>query len=623
MKHEEPKASARYGVAGNVLFMIRQALDTSPIVLVFTLLQALLAVAASLLELYVTPSILGNLERHDSLGTLLGTICFFSLGIMGIQGLSAYLENNQMFVRCPIRLLLTGRMWEKAGICSYPLRESQGFIRAFAKATDATFNNMSAAEYIWNTLALLVQNLLGFGIYLYLLTHVDPVIIIATLIAAVASYLVGSRLNGWGYRHRQQEADIKNHFFYFRDKSRDRRLAKDVRIFGIGQWLEELLDKSMGMLQDFYMRRERVYLLADVADIALSFLRNGIAYVWLIGLTLQGNLSASEFLLYFTAASGFTAWITGIMGSVSELHKQSMELSCIRELLDYEEPFLFEEGRALALEPGEQYVIELRDVTFRYPGAKRDIFSHLNLTLHPGEKLAVVGANGAGKTTLIRLICGFYDPDEGEVLLNGVNIKEYNRRDYYRLFAAVFQDFSLMAGEIGENVASSDQDVDMDRVRSCVEKVGLAGKVEKLPQGYHTHLVKEVYDDGIDLSGGEQQRLMMARLLYRDSPIMILDEPTAALDAIAERDIYQKYHELSQGKSSVFISHRLASTRFCDRIILLEDGKVAEEGTHQELLLQGKGYARLFEIQSKYYAQGPEEQWGLNDAEREVRGNEE
>ena len=240
-------------------------------------------------------------------------------------------------------------------------------------------------------------------------------------------------------------------------------------------------------------------------------------------------------------------------------------------------------------------------MTFRYPGSEREIFSHLNLTLHPGEKLAVVGVNGAGKTTLVKLLCGFYDPDEGEVLLNGVNIREYNRRDYYRLFTTVFQDFSLLAGEIEENVASFDQQIDRDRVEACIEKAGLLPKIKGLPKGCHTHLEKEVYDDAIELSGGELQRLMMARLLYKDSPVIILDEPTAALDAIAESDIYQKYQELARGKSSVFISHRLASTRFCDRIILLENGRIAEEGTHEELLLRGKGYARLFEMQSKYY----------------------
>lgn len=601
MKSEKAKTSAKYGILSNSLFMIKAALETRPRALVFTLLQALFVVAGSLLELYVTPAILGSLERHDALGELLGIISFFAIGIMAVSAFSCYLEQNQMFVRTPVRLSIICKMMEKAGICSYPVRESQDFIRSYAKAMDGAKGNVSPAEDIWNTFAKIIQNLLGFAIYLYLLTHVDLVIVVVTVVMAIAGYLINSYLNGWGYRHRQEEADIQNRFFYSRNKARDRILAKDARIFGMGQWLRELMDKCLKMFQDFYLRRERVYLLADFVDIVFSFLRNGIAYAWLLYLVLQGNLSASEFLLYFTAVGGFTTWVSGIMQSFSTLHKQSIGLSSIREIRDYAEPFLFEGGKKLAADKEASYTIELRDVSFRYPGSEREIFSHLNLTLHPGEKLAVVGANGAGKTTFIKLLCGFYDPDEGEVLLNGVNIKEFNRRDYYQLFAAVFQDFSLLAGEIAENVASFDQKIDMDRVWDCIEKVGLRKKIEGLPAGCHTHLEKAVYEDAAEFSGGECQRLMMARLLYKDSPVMVLDEPTAALDAIAESDIYQKYQELASGKSSVFISHRLASTRFCDRIILLEDGKVAEEGTHEELLAQGKSYAQLFEIQSKYY----------------------
>lgn len=615
-KSNKTKTTAKYGMLSNSLFMVKAALEMRPRVLVLTLLQALFVVAGSLLELYVTPAILGSLERHDALGELLGIISFFALGIMAVYALFGYLEKNQMFARTPVRFSITCKMWEKAGGCSYPVRESQDFIRSYAKSMDVSHGNTSPTEDIWNTFAKIIQNLLGFVIYLYLLTHVDLLIVAVTVILAAAGYLVNSYLNGWGYRHRQEEADIKNRFFYFRGKTRDRLLAKDIRIFGMGEWLGELMDKCVGMLQDFYLRRERIYLLADFTDIVLSFLRNGIAYAWLLYLTLQGNLSASEFLLYFTAVSGFTTWISGIMQSFTTLHKQSIEISGIRELADYEEPFLFEGGKALTADKEASYTIELRDVSFRYPGSELEIFSHLNLTLHPGEKLAVVGANGAGKTTLIKLLCGFYDPDEGEVLLNGVNIKEYDRRDYYRLFAAVFQDFSLLAGEVAENVASFVREVDMDRVRDCIGKVGLGKKIEELPAGYHTHLVKEVYEDAVEFSGGELQRLMMARLLYKDSPVMILDEPTAALDAIAESDIYQKYRELAKGKSSVFISHRLASTRFCDRIILLEDGKIAEEGTHEELLARGKAYAKLFEIQSKYYAESPEGK-GVQEHEEE------
>lgn len=581
--------------------MVREALKTRPRVLAMTLLQALLVVAGSMLELYVTPTVLGSLERHDALGKLLGIISFFALGIAAVSAFTGYLEKNQMFARTPVRFSITCKIWEKAGTCSYPVRESQDFIRSYAKAMDGAHGNMSPTEDIWNTFAKMIQNILGFAIYVCLLTNVDMVIALVTTILAAAGYLVNSYLNGWSYRHKEEEADIKNRFFYFQEKARDRRLAKDIRIFGMGEWLEELMDKCIRMQQDFYLRRERVCLIADVTDIVLSFLRNGIAYAWLLYLTLRENLSVSAFLLYFTAVSGFTTWISGMLQSFSTLHRQSIEISVIREIGDYEEPFLFAEGKKLAVDKGVPYTIALKDVTFRYPGSEREIFSHLNLTLHSGERLAVVGANGAGKTTLVKILCGFYEPDEGEVLLNGVNIKEYDRRDYYRLFAAIFQDFSLLAGDVAENVASFERKIDMDRVRDCIGKAGLDKKIEELPEGYHTHLVKEVYEDAAEFSGGEMQRLMMARLLYKDSPVMILDEPTAALDAIAESDIYQKYQELTRGKSSVFISHRLASTRFCDRIILLEDGKIVEEGTHEELLARGKAYARLFAIQSRYY----------------------
>lgn len=601
MKSDKNKNTAKYGMLSNSLFMAGAAWKTRPRALVLTLLQALLVVAGSLLELYATPAVLGSLERHDALGELFGIISFFALGIIAVYAFTGYLEKNQMFARTPVRFFITSRLWKKAGTCSCPVRESQEFIRAYAKAMDASHGNTSPTEDIWNTFAKIMQNLLGFAIYLYLLSNVDIVIALVTTVLAAVGYVVSSYLNGWGYRHKEEEADIKNRFFYFQEKARDRRLAKDIRIFGMGGWLEELMRKCIRMQQDFYLRREKNYLIADVTDIVLSFLRNGTAYVWLLYLTLRGNLSASAFLLYFTAVSGFTTWISGILQSFSTLHKQSIEISAIRELIDYEEPFLFEEGKGLEADKEAPYTIELKNVTFRYPGSEREIFSHLNLTLHPGERLAVVGANGAGKTTLVKILCGFYEPDEGEVLLNGINIKEYNRRDYYQLFSAVFQDFSLLAGDVAENVASFDQKTDMDRVRDCIGKVGLRRKIEALPEGYHTHLVKEVYEDAVELSGGELQRLMMARLLYKDSPVMVLDEPTAALDAIAESDIYQKYQELTRGKSSVFISHRLASTRFCDRIILLEEGKIAEEGTHEELLARGETYARLFEIQSKYY----------------------
>ena len=253
--------------------------------------------------------------------------------------------------------------------------------------------------------------------------------------------------------------------------------------------------------------------------------------------------------------------------------------------------------------PEKPYEFRFENVSYRYPGAKEDTIKNLDLTIHPGEKLAIVGLNGAGKTTLIKLLSGFLDPNEGRVLLNGTDIREFDRRKYYELFSAVFQDFSVLPATIRENVTQSLDKPDIERLWRALELAGLSSKVKSLPSELETQVTRDVYEDGTELSGGETQRLMLARVIYRNSPVILLDEPTAALDPIAENEIYLRYNEIAEGNISVFISHRLASTRFCDRILYLEDGGIVEEGTHDELMSAGGKYAELFEVQSKYYSE--------------------
>ena len=217
-------------------------------------------------------------------------------------------------------------------------------------------------------------------------------------------------------------------------------------------------------------------------------------------------------------------------------------------------------------------------------------------------ELALAGLNGAGKTTLIKLMSGLYDPTEGEIFLNGKPVNSYNRDEYFSLFGAVFQDISVLPVTVAENVAGADIDnIDMDRVYDCLKKAGIYDKVMSLPEKENTRLVKSVYENATEFSGGQTQKLAMARALYKNASVLLLDEPTAALDPIAEQEMYLNYADFSKGKSSVFISHRLASTRFCDRIIMIENGTIAEEGTHAELMEQGGKYAELFELQSSYY----------------------
>lgn len=487
---------------------------------------------------------------------------------------------------------------------SYPNTLNVGFIKLREKAHMACEGNSQATEHIWQTLTMLLKNIGGLIVYLTILSRMDSVLLLVVIATCVAGFLVSRYTNNWRYARRDEEESYFQKKYYLRVKSESVELAKDIRIFGLQNWLNELLNHIHNLYLDFSLRCERVEVLADITEAVLTMARNGIAYVYLINMALNEGLGVSEFLLYFTAVSTFTAWIMGILQEMSTLHKESLDISRVREFLEYPEPFKFEEGETIPSADG--YELKLENVSYRYPGAETDTIHNLNLIIHPGEKLAIVGLNGAGKTTLVKLLCGLLDPTEGSVLLNGKDIRDFNRRSYYDLFSAVFQEFSVLDVTVAEEIAQATVDIDYDRVADCVEKAGLTSTIEKLPKGLQTHVGREVYLDGVLFSGGQTQRLMLARALYKDGPILLLDEPTAALDPIAENDIYMKYSEMTHGKTSLFISHRLASTRFCDRIIYVADGGIKEEGTHDSLLALSGEYANLFEVQSRYYQEGKE-----------------
>ena len=600
MTQSKKKEKPLYNLWQNTAWMMGSAWKTRKSVLFLCVAVAAGAVALSLTELFVTPAVLQKVETAAPFPELLGAVIGFALLLMLVSALNAYLGNITSLGRIEVRIALLQQVGLKYEMTSFPNTEDPAVLKKMEKANEAMYGNTTASEAVWTTLTDLLKNIAGFVIYLALLSSLDPVLLIVVLATTVVGFFVSQRINQWGYRHREEESAYLKKLNYITYKAPQRALGKDIRIFGLRPWLQDVFDSAMRLYSDFIARREKVYLWADVVDVLLSFARNGIAYVYLITMALGQGLPASQFLLYFTAIGGFTTWITGILAGFSTLNLQSMDLSTIREFLEIPELFLFEDGKPLKAE-NIPYEIELRNVRFRYPGAEQDTLHDLNLTIHAGEKLAVVGLNGAGKTTLVKLICGFYDPTEGQVLLNGQDIRQYNRRDYYKLFTAVFQDFSILETTLADNVTQSTENIDRDRMKDCIEKAGLTEKIDSLKAGMETHVGRSVYEDGMDLSGGETQRLMLARALYKGAPIMVLDEPTAALDPIAENDMYLKYNQMTAGCTSVYISHRLASTRFCDRIILLSDGGIAEEGTHDSLMAQGGKYTELFGIQSRYY----------------------
>ena len=592
----------KYNLWQNTGFMLRTSRKYAKSVFPLCIVLALLSAGKSVAELLIAPAILNKIELSASLGSVVFTIAAFALVLMLLSGLRSYVDTNALFGRIAVRsqgiYLSISRKYAET---SYPNLLNTDFLALGKKASAACDANSEASEASWTTLTDLMTSCIGFVVYLALLTNLN--LWLAALVAATTavSYFASKRINEWGYLHRSEELELTKRIEYANKTATSREFAKDIRMFGLRSWLEDLWGSTMRLYSAFCAKRERKYIWANIIDIVLTFLRNGIAYAFLIGITVKNGLPASQFLLYFAALSGFAQWVVEILDKLSVMHKQSLDISTIREFLDWDEPFDLNGGERIAFEPNKQYEIRLDDVSFRYPKADKDTLSHINLTVHPGEKLAIVGLNGAGKTTLVKLVCGFLDPTEGRILLNGEDIRKFNRNDYYALFSAVFQEFSVLDVTVKENVAQCVDGIDETRVWQCIDKAGLTEKIKSLPKGIETHLGRRVFKDGVEFSGGQTQRLMLARALYKNAPILVLDEPTAALDPIAENDIYQKYNDMTHGRTSFFISHRLASTRFCDRIIFVDSGKIAEEGTHDELLKNGGGYAYLFEVQSKYY----------------------
>ena len=600
--HEKPK----YNLWQNSWYMVKLAWRYSKSVLAICIILAAATAGETVVQLLIAPGILQKLELRASLPQLLGAIAIFTGALILFAAAKEYFDLNKLFGRVTVRIKLIEAIAEKMAQTSYENLLDTAFLQRKERASSACDDNQSPAESIWLTWTNILANLLGFAVYLALLSSLSPLLILVVIATTAAGYFVSRKVNQFGYLHREEEAAYTAEMRYVKRTVTSRAFAKDIRIFGLKPWLMEVWQKSFQLYESFLRRREKHYFLTNLADFLLSLLRNGIAYAYLLHLTLTEGLSASTFLLYFTAASGFTQWITGILEQFTTLSKASLEISVVREFLEWPEGFQLTGGDPIPDAVNGTYELQLEHVTYRYPGAAEDTIHDLSLTLHRGEKVALVGLNGAGKTTLVKLLCGFLDPTQGTVRLNGVDIRKLNRRAYYKLFSAVFQEFSLLEATVAENVAQQVEGIDEEKVWQCLQNAGLSDAVRALPQGLKTHLGRSIYDDGTELSGGQTQRLMLSRALYRDGAMLVLDEPTAALDPITESEIYLKYSEMTQGKTSLFISHRLASTRFCDRIILLENGSIAEEGSHEALLQRGGSYAKLFSVQRRYYEEGGE-----------------
>ena len=431
---------------------------------------------------------------------------------------------------------------------------------------------------------------------LTLIYKINIFMILLIMATCVAEFFLLRFLNKKEKGVKNARSNVFVKFDYYYSLSKDLTAAKDIRLYGFTDYFLYAvagLIKELEKITSKYMHQS---VKVGGTRALLNLIRELVAYAYLTYLVFQNRLSVSDFIFYFGIITGFSNWITNAVFLYSNLERCCNDCAAFREFVESKE-----ESREKPNADFEKIdSIEFKNVSFTYPSAEKPTIKNMSFKVNEGENIAIVGENGAGKTTAIKLLCGLYYPTEGDILINGKSSKDFSSDSYFDLFSAVFQDYEFLPMTVAENICAK-SDYDSEKLYSALEQSGIADKIYSLDKKENSFMVKDVYKDAVDFSGGEKQKLLLAKAIYKDAPVLILDEPTAALDPIAENELYLKYNELTKGKLSFFISHRLSSTRFCDRILFIKDGKIAEEGSHEELMALKGSYYKMYQLQSYYY----------------------
>lgn len=613
MEHEQSSGKQaqaiykHYSVFRNILYCIKNTYICYPPLLFWCLLLILTGVALPVLSTFLPKAVIDAVTDGEGVLKPVMITLYFTVSIAAVTGLQGFGKKCVYWHKYKMNTYYLRKAAEKGLTTDYCNQENDEFRKLQSESHEYCRGNFSEMTEVYDAGISMLSNLLGFTVYLGILARLNLFIVFFLAVTTLISFFLDKRLLKWAEMHSREKVGYRQKIRYITRISGDYASAKDIRLYDMGKWMNQVYQLNLKGLSGYFHRYTKKVFGISAADNGLSLLREGAAYAYLLALVFGGQISVADFVLYFSAITGFSVWLSGILGQASNISRLSMAVSHFRSFLSFPDRFQREGGLETDTLLAFPKVIELKNVCYRYPGAEADTLLDINLKINPAEHLAVVGLNGAGKTTLVKLICGLTDPTAGTVLYDGTDVRSYNRTAYYRLFSAVFQQFSILPATIEEIVSENTSgQADTETVKKSLIQAGLWDKIQDLPNGIKSTYSRIIHDDGIEFSGGELQKLLLARALYKNAPVMVLDEPTAALDPISESKLYEAYHKVMENHSTIFISHRLASTRFCSRILLLDGGRIAEEGTHEQLLAQKGSYYGLFETQAKYYRKQPD-----------------
>ncbi len=570
---------------------------------IFALLifNALGSTLLTLVLLYAPRRIIDDLALGVSSEQLIQAIVIFAAIGLFCGAISAFTNTYESTYFIQIRIDEFDAMNRKYQAIDYAYLEDPKFRDKAGIAVSALNSNQMGFEAVYHHIFKLLPQFLSVVVLSILIGFFQPLVFIAALIGSGITVLVNRGITKYVDQRKEDKARSQRQKDYFYETCYNFTYGKEIRVNNLKDKLtKDYQKKSNNYLQVIRDIAERRFLLG-LLELIMLLLQDGIAYYFIIKGYFAQTISLGEVALYIGAIIALSTALRGLVTTYSDLViacNYSKDYFAFRD----DTSLFSRKGSKPAINSQETLEIEFKDVSFRYPNTDKWILRHFNFKIHKGEKLAIVGTNGAGKTTIIKLICGLFTINEGEILINGIPLQEFDQIAYQTMFSVVFQEVNIYAMSVLENVIGSDKTLEArERGIACLDRVGLTSKIATLPQQYDQQLLKVIDETGVELSGGQNQKIAIARALYKDANMVILDEPTSALDALAEAEIYQSFNDLVKAKTAIYISHRLSSTKFCDKIALFSPDGLVEYGSHDELMKKKGHYYHMFETQGKYY----------------------